>query len=228
MHVDGCRLDDHLVRSQGNGKRISKRPLPSCLRGERPASSLATVFTLASSVCPPRQASTDFHVTSSSLKRGFRDYSRAKETRAHLFGWKALRAPIFEVRQHLEEIYGQRRLHAHCKAKKSVSPSQVHKHTVHAGRKTAHTQLFRKLVVVAKDFHDGVQHPKAHRNLRLHLVDPLLSRRRVHIKPLQIRLGNRPVPHTHTQPSSFIILSFRGGGLTRKKHSRYLLMFDRE
>ena len=57
---------------------------------------------------------------------------------------------------------------------------------------SARTQLFRKLVVVAEDLDDGVQHPEAHRDLRLDLVDPLLPRRRVRIHALQLRLGNRP------------------------------------
>ncbi len=94
------------------------------------------------------------------------------------------------------------------------------------GKERARTQLFRKLIVITEDFHDGVQHPKAHRNLRLHLVNPLLSRRRVHIEPLQIRLGNRPA---RARPLRPILL---GGDQTKKdkeqEHSRYLLMFDRE
>ena len=99
--------------------------LPSCLIGESPASSLATVFVLVSSVCPPRQASTDFHVTRSSWKR-IQGPFKSKRMRAHLFGWKALRTPIFEVRQHLEEVYGQGWLHAHCKAKKEQWKTSVH------------------------------------------------------------------------------------------------------
>ena len=96
------------------------------------------------------------------------------------------------------------------------------------------TQLLGKLIVVAKDLHDGVQHPEAHRDLRLDLVDPLLPRRRVLVDPLQIRLGDRPAAPGEPISSTSSHISFARAGRGRarademKSNSRNLLVLDRE
>ena len=78
LHIDGRRLYDHWTRCQAKARDLEAL-LPSCFSGDRPANSLATVFTRVSSVCPPRQAKTDFHVTRSSCKQ-MRDRARRART----------------------------------------------------------------------------------------------------------------------------------------------------